>query len=119
MYLELLYFVTPETLLKRLDADGPAPCFDLPAFEFEFLLLENALLLDWVFVKRTLPSESTLYSPAVSLLSTALLPPKNDVRCFRFLLARKAIESLPEVFGNRAPPAPLDVLEDLDDSTLI
>ena len=32
--------------------------------------------------------------------SPLLFPPKNDVRCFRFLLARKAIERLPEVFWN-------------------
>ena len=113
-HFELFHFLTPETLLKRLEVIDP--WFGLPPFEFEFQLFENPspLLLVWL-LKRTWPRERTLYSPAVSFPSTALLPPKNEVRCFRFLLALKAIERLPEVFWNIDPPP---LVLDLDDSTL-
>ena len=99
------YLASPETLLKRLKFDDP--CFRLPVFVLEFPLLEaiefekdpNPLWLVWL-LNTTWPSERVLYTPLVSFPSTALLPPKNDDLRFSFLLARKAIERLPEVFWN-------------------
>ena len=109
----MCFLMTPETLLKRLYD----PLFTFPVcVAFGFLLLENPvpLLLVWL-LKRTEPCDSTLYFPAVSFPFIALLPPKNDVLCFCFLLALKAIERLPEVFWNMEPPT---LVLDLDDSTL-
>lgn len=74
---------------------------DPTTFLLELCLpFENPLRLVWL-LKRTGFVASILYDPDDSLPSTALLPPKKEV--LRFLLARKAIDKLPEVFWNIPP----------------